>query len=160
MLKAINLSQLSQGFLESLFNNVCNITENGFYDVSNTIITDDSKQKLRPLFKKFWNLLLQARKIVSWWCCSIPEVDINEILYVCDEARGLVNDPKVENILWSINILGDNLQVIHEINEDNNPTKAEILDAKEIAMQILQKGLDTIPALKCNLKHFLEDLKK
>ncbi len=73
----------SQSDLKKLFTNVCDITDNEF-DVSNTIITiNSSKKYIRPLFERFWYLLLQVREIIAWWVCITPTAAIEEIPYLC-----------------------------------------------------------------------------
>ncbi len=147
----------SQSDLETLFTRVSDITDNGFYDVSNTIITIDStKKNLKPLFEDLWHHLLQAREITAWWVCSDPRVAIEEVPYLCFEACGLVKNPTVSSILWSISILGGVSQAIQELNESGEPSETEILEAKRGAKQILKRTMNGVPALSSSLERFIE----
>lgn len=153
-----SVDRSSQSDLEKLFTRVCDITDNGFYDVSNTIITiDSSKRTLKPLFERFWQLLLQEREIAAWWVCADPRVSVEEIPYLCFDACGLIESSEVNNILWSISILGNVSQAIQELNESGEPSDIEIMKAKKDAKEILENALKKIPSLgKSSLKHFIE----
>lgn len=158
VLKELIVNHSSPSTLDKLFSKVSDVIDNGFYDVSNTIIAiDPSKKDLEPLFKKFWKHLLQARDITEWCeCTSSPEITIRELSCICYELGELVNNnKKVDNIFWSISILGDLSMAIGELSESGEPSETEILEAKRNALKILKNMLKDIPTLRSSLGHFI-----
>lgn len=152
-----SMNHSSQSDLETLFARVCDITDNGFYDVSNTVITiNTSKKDLRPLFESFWHHLLQAREITAWWMCSDPRATIEEIPYLCFEACGLVKNPEVNSILWSISVLGGVSEAVQEIDESGEPSESEILKARKDAKVILENALKGGLTVNSSIGRFIE----
>lgn len=152
-----SMNHPSQSDLETLFARVCDITDNGFYDVSNAVITiNPSKKDLKPLFENFWQHLLQAREIAAWWMCSDPRISIEDIPYLCFEACGLVKNPEANSILWSISILGGVSEAVQELDESGEPSESEILKAKKDAKVILESALKDDLLLDNSLRHFIE----
>lgn len=137
-----------------LYNQVQSLTDNGFFDVSNAVIDTNPTfyEPLRNLFNDFWHHLLQAKEITSWLLCSTPEAYIEDVPYLCFEARGLVKDLKVKKILWSISILGNVDSAIEELDEYEEPSEEQILKAKTQANKILKATLAESPNLAESLK--------
>lgn len=82
-------------------------------------------------------------------------VTIEEVPYLCFEACGLVKNPDVNSILWSISILGNVSQAIQELSESGEPSGSEILEAKRNAKAILENALKVAPTLSSSLGHFV-----
>ena len=142
---------------ERVYTLVHDITDNGFFDVSNTAITiEPTLSSLRSLFDDFWQHLLQAKEITTWWLCSASEVTVEEIPYLCFEAIGLLKDPNARKIFWSISILGDASPAIEELSEDDKASENQILSAKEKATRILSSTLKEIPSLRSSLDDFIK----
>lgn len=142
---------------ERVYTLVYDITDNGFFDVSNTAITiEPTLYGLRPLFNDFWQHLLQAKEITTWWLCSAAKVTVEEVPYLCFEASGLLKDPNARKIFWSMSILGDASPAIEELSEDDEASGSQILRAKESAKRILNDTLEEVPSLRSSLEDFIK----
>lgn len=134
---------------EKIYNLVLDITDNGFFDVSNAAINVEPKlASLKSVFDHFWQLLLQAKKITAWWMCSADSIIPENAPYLCFEAIDLLNNPDIDNIFWAISIMGNVPQAIEELSEDNEPSKDQILNAKKNAEEILKEVFAEVPDLK------------
>lgn len=139
---------------EEIYNLVLDITDNGFFDISNAaIIVEPNLISLKPVFDYFWQLLLQAKKITAWWMCSADSIIPENAPYLCFEAIELLNNPDIDNIFWAISIMGNVPQAIEELSEDNEPSEDQILNAKKSAEKTLEQVFAEVPNLKnCLLK--------
>jgi hypothetical protein len=153
--KEFSVVSAERSSLYVLFNEVTDITDNGFYDISRIILSiDEKKTQLRPVFNGFWIALLQAKEIVSWWMYSTPQIELKEIPSACFEAQRLVQnqDNEAVNVLFAISLVEDYPEAVEQLDPEGFPSEKKVVKAKARAKDLLQSLYSNIPGLNAVVK--------
>ena len=130
--------------LESTLKSVKEITHNGFYDVSNVIITlNQAMEPAKIVLEQLWQNLKQSEEILNWLiCCSSEKINKNELSDLSLWASKLFfESEETSSIFWAISIMMDSEEAIAELSDDGNPDEDTVVNAKKHAENYIEKAL-------------------